>query len=86
MVFFNEAMPVDEEWAAKMALREVDLFIAVGTSGTVAPAANYVRSAAYNRARTVFVNLEPMRSRNPYFQESYFGSADELLPGLLGLG
>ncbi|MEM7605109.1 MAG: Sir2 family NAD-dependent protein deacetylase [Myxococcota bacterium] len=83
VVFFGEAIPVDAEWTIKKALREVDLFIAVGTSGTVSPASNYVRSAAYSGARTVYVNLEPMEPANPYFQETYLGPAEEVLPRLL---
>lgn len=86
VVLFGEPMPVDAEWAVKMALREVDLFIAVGTSGTVSPASGYVRSADYNRARTVYVNLEAMEPPNPYFQESHLGRAEEVLPRLLGVG
>ena len=82
IVFFNEAIPADREWAVKRALREVDLFVAVGTSGTVSPASNYVRSAAYVGARTVYANLEAMEPVNPYFQETYLGPADELLPEL----
>ena len=84
VVFFNEAIPADREWAVKKALREVDLFIAVGTSGTVSPASNYVRSAAYVGARTVYANLEAMEPANPYFQVTYLGGADVLLPALLG--
>jgi NAD-dependent deacetylase len=55
----------------------------VGTSGTVAPASNFVRSAEYERARTVLVNLEPMNPRHPAFDEEYLGKAEELLPALL---
>lgn len=35
-------------------------------------------------ARTVHVNLEPMSPPNPAFRETYFGRAEEILPGLLG--
>lgn len=83
IVFFNEPIPADREWAVKKALREVDLFIAIGTSGTVSPASNYVRSAAYVGARTVYANLEPMTPPNPYFQQTYLGPADLLVPKLL---
>jgi NAD-dependent deacetylase len=82
IVFFNEAIPVQREWAVKKALREVDLFIAIGTSGTVSPASNYVRSADYTGARTIYANLEPMTPPNPYFQEQYLGAAAELVPNL----
>lgn len=72
-----------EEMCAKAVLRECDLFIAVGTSGVVTPAANFVRSAEYAGARTILVNLEPMEPRNRYFQEEYLGRAEEVLPQLL---
>lgn len=85
VVFFNEPMPVAEEWAVKKALRDVDLFVAVGTSGTVSPASSFVRSAAYNNARTIYVNLEPMTRSNPYFREVHLGRAEELLPELFTL-
>jgi len=84
MVFFGEPIPVDAEWAAKKALRDCDLFLAVGTSGTVSPASNYVRSAEYEGAHTVFVNLEPMSPRNPSFRQDVLGRAEELLPRLFG--
>ena len=73
-------------WTVKRALRDCDLSIAVGTSGLVAPAANYVRSAAYAGARTILVNLEPMKNPNPAFKEQYFGPAEKVLPELLATG
>jgi NAD-dependent deacetylase len=85
VVLFEELIPVDAEWQAKRALRDCDLFLAIGTSGTVAPASNFVRSAEYARARTVLVNLEPMTPRNPAYDEEYLGRAEEILPVLLGL-
>jgi NAD-dependent deacetylase len=83
VVLFNEPIPVDAEWRSKRALRDCDLFIAVGTSGTVSPASNFVRSAEYAGARTILVNLEPMSPRNPAFQEEVLGRAEEVLPALL---
>jgi NAD-dependent deacetylase len=84
VVLFDEPLPVDAEWEAKKSLRDCDLFIAVGTSGTVTPASNFVRAAEYAGARTIYVNLEPMSPNNPAFQEVLLGRADELLPRLLG--
>ena len=83
IVFFDEPLPGGAEWRAKRALRDCDFFMAVGTSGTVSPASNFVRSAEYARARTVLVNLEPMSPRNPAYDEEYLGKAEELLPHLL---
>ena len=77
---------MDAEWAAKKALRDCDLFLAIGTSGTVSPASNFVRAAQYAGARTVYANLEPMKPHNPAFQEVVLGRAEELLPLLLGVG
>jgi NAD-dependent deacetylase len=84
VVFFNELIPAEPDYQTRRALRECDLFIAVGTSGTVSPAANFVRSAAYAGARTILVNLERMAPVNPAFGEEYIGPAEELLPQLLG--
>ncbi len=84
IVLFEEPLPVRAEWDCKMALRDCDLFIAAGTSGTVSPASSFVRSAEYMGARTVYVNLEPMIPRNPAFRDEYLGRAEELLPALLG--
>ena len=84
ITLFNESLPVDELHRVKRALRDCDLFLAVGTSGAVSPASEFVRGAAYNRARTVLVNLTPMDVKNPYFQEEYLGRAEEILPQLLG--
>ncbi len=84
VVLFDEPFPVDAEWEAKKALRDCDLFVAVGTSGTVSPASNFVRSAEYAGARTIYINLEPMIPTNPAFQEVYLGRAEEILPRLFG--
>lgn len=80
VVLFGEPIPLDAEWQAKKLLRDCDLFVAIGTSGTVFPAANYVRSAEYVGARTILINLEPMNPPNPYFKEEYIGKAEEILP------
>jgi NAD-dependent deacetylase len=84
VTLFGEPLPVDAEWAAKRALRECDLFFAIGTSGTVAPAANFVRGAKYAGAWTLLVNLTPMQPRHPDFDVEVLGPAERLLPLLLG--
>ena len=83
ITLFNEPLPLDELHRVKRILRECDLFLAIGTSGVVAPASEFVRGAAYNRARTILVNLTPMETPNPYFGEEYLGRAEEVLPQLL---
>jgi NAD-dependent deacetylase len=83
VTLFGEMLPFQAEHAAKRALRDVDLFLAIGTSGTVSPASNFVRSAEYVGAHTVLINLEPMDPPNPSFKEQHLGRAEELLPVLL---
>jgi NAD-dependent deacetylase len=84
VVLFGEPLPVEAEHLAKRALRDCDFFLAVGTSGTVTPAASFVRWAEVNGARTLLVNLEPMSPPNPAFQQELLGRAEELLPELVG--
>ncbi|PTL76211.1 Sir2 family NAD-dependent protein deacetylase [Vitiosangium sp. GDMCC 1.1324] len=86
ITLFDEPLPVDAEWAAKKALRECELFLAVGTSGTVSPASNFVRSAKYAGAKTILVNLTPMQPRHPDFDIEVLGHAEHILPLLIGDG
>lgn len=81
VVLFDEAIGVREEIAAKRALQACDLFIAVGTSGMVWPAASFVREAEYAGAATIDVNLVGIAD-SPY-EETILGAADEVLPALL---
>jgi NAD-dependent deacetylase len=85
VVLFGEELPALPSWTVKRALRDCDLFLAIGTSGSVAPASGYVRGAEYAGARTIYINLEPMRPPNPAFQEHYIGRAETVLPQLLGM-
>jgi len=86
VVLFGEELPHEASWQVRRALRDCDLFLAIGTSGLVAPASNYVRGAEYAGARTIYVNLEPMAQPNPAFKEQYLGRAEDLLPQLLRVG
>jgi NAD-dependent deacetylase len=80
VVMFGELIPVAAEHAAKVALRECDLFVAIGTSGTVAPASSFVRWAELNQARRVLLNLEVFEGARDLFTDCVAGSADELVP------
>ena len=61
------------------ALRRADLFVSIGTSGAVYPAAGYVQTARYLGARTLEINLEPSQG-SFFFDESRIGRAGELVP------
>jgi NAD-dependent deacetylase len=84
VVLFDEPLGANEEVGAKRAMRGCDLFLAIGTSGTVSPASNLVRSAEFEGARTFLVNLTPMDPPNPAFDREILGPADEIVPALLG--
>lgn len=83
IVLFGEALPFDAMFKCKTALRDCDLFIAVGTSGTVYPASGFVEWAKLSGARTVLVNLEELESGDHLFEQTYLGKAEEILPELL---
>ena len=62
------------------ALRECTLFAAIGTSGTVEPAASFVSQVAA-RARTFYVGPEAP-ANSTIFDHCIFGKSGELLPAL----
>lgn len=79
-VLFGEMIPVDAEHPTKRALRDCDLFVAIGTSGTVAPASSFVRWAKLAGARTVLLNLEAPEEEDHGFDDVILGAADDLVP------
>ncbi len=77
VVWFGE-MPYHMERIAGL-LAKADLFISVGTSGNVYPAAGFVAEAAANGARTVELNLEPSEGVS-LFDEVIHGPATQVVP------
>lgn len=61
------------------ALQRCDLFVSIGTSGAVYPAAGFVQTARHCGARTLEMNLEPSLG-SFLFVESRTGRAGELVP------
>lgn len=80
IVFFGE-MPYRMDLIDD-ALRRSDLFVSVGTSGAVYPAAGFVQTARHVGARTLELNLEPSAG-SFYFEESRMGAASILVPELV---
>jgi NAD-dependent deacetylase len=78
-VLFGELIPAAAEHEVTRALRTCDLFVAIGTSGTVWPAAGFVKSAAYSGAHTVLLNLEIDDDARELYAECHAGPADELV-------
>ena len=60
-------------------LAEADLFVSIGTSGAVYPAAGFVQLAAAFGARTLELNLEPSAGTS-MFDEARHGPAGALVP------
>jgi NAD-dependent deacetylase len=61
------------------ALQRCDLFVSIGTSGAVYPAAGFVQTARYCGAHCLEINLEPSLG-STMFDESRIGRAGELVP------
>ena len=61
------------------AISRADLFVSIGTSGAVYPAAGFVQTARHYGAWALELNLEP--SAGSYlFSESRMGPASQLVP------
>jgi len=77
VVWFGE-MPyqMDTIYAA---LGQADLFVSIGTSGAVYPAAGFVQEAKAAGAATLELNLEPSEGSH-WFDETRHGPAGELVP------
>jgi NAD-dependent deacetylase len=61
------------------ALAECKIFLAIGTSGSVEPAAGFVAEASRAAAHTVELNLEPSHGHSR-FAERVYGPATEIVP------
>ena len=77
MVWFGE-MPLEMD-AIYDALLGADLFVAIGTSGSVYPAAGFVSEARGHGIRTCEINLEPSENAQQFDQRRY-GPASEAVP------
>jgi NAD-dependent deacetylase len=82
VVWFGEALPEAALRAAWDSASRCDLFLSVGTSAVVQPAASFISLAASRGARTVEINREP----TPISAEvdwSVMGKSGEVLPRLV---
>ena len=77
IVFFGE-IPYEME-RIQAALSDCDLFVSIGTSGAVYPAAGFFQLANAVGARTLELNLDPSEGSD-WFDESRLGSAGILVP------
>jgi NAD-dependent deacetylase len=77
IVWFGE-MPYEME-RIDAALMDADLFVSIGTSGAVYPAAGFVQTARYRGAQTLEINLEPSQG-SIFFDERRYGPAGIEVP------
>lgn len=80
VVWFGE-MPFEMDRIAD-ALSKCDLFVSIGTSGNVYPAAGFVAAATHAGAHTVELNLEPSCAASD-FCECHHGRATEIVPAFV---
>jgi len=77
VVWFGE-IPIGMD-EIETALAVADIFISIGTSGNVYPAAGFGHMARSVGARTVELNLEPSENAH-VFDEALYGPASEIVP------
>lgn len=77
VVWFNE-YPLHLDEIAKV-VANADLFVSIGTSGTVWPAAGFVLAARDAGAKTLELNLEPSDGGS-VFDEARYGHASLIVP------
>jgi NAD-dependent deacetylase len=80
IVWFGE-MPYEME-RIYQALTACTLFLSIGTSGNVYPAAGFVQQAGLAGAHTVEINLEPTVVRSA-FDEHLYGPASAMVPAFV---
>ena len=80
IVWFGE-LPLHMD-RIERALSACDLFVSIGTSGAVYPAAGFVQLANLAGARTVELNLEPSLGSR-FFDETRYGPATEVVPAFV---
>ena len=80
VVWFGE-MPLEME-RIYTALAECGLFLSIGTSGTVYPAAGFVQEARMYGVPTVELNMEPSDGVS-LFDEAVHGPATAVVPGFV---
>ncbi|WJG07593.1 Sir2 family NAD+-dependent deacetylase [Aliiglaciecola sp. LCG003] len=77
IVWFGE-MPMQMDRIYQR-LAEAELFIAIGTSGQVYPAAGFVQEAKLNGAFCVELNLQPSVGHST-FDEAHYGLGSKIIP------
>jgi NAD-dependent deacetylase len=83
VVWFGEMLPSDALEAATNAARNCDLFLSIGTSGHVEPAASLPYWALQNGATVAVINLDVTTRLETPDLHKLRGPAGQILPALL---
>ena len=84
VVWFGESLPAEAIDQAMKAANECDLFLSIGTSAIVHPAASLAHIALRQGASIAEINTE-QTPLTPYANYTVLGKAGVLMPGLLDL-
>lgn len=82
VVWFGEVLPRRELERAFTESAECDLFLSIGTSSVVQPAASLIELAKQNGARAIEINREPTPISG-IVDVALYGKAGEILPAVL---
>lgn len=82
VVWFGEALPVEAWQQARAAAERCELFVSIGTSGVVRPAADLPLYARRHGAYVVEINIVPSPDAR-LFDEQLAGPAGQIVPQLL---
>ena len=82
VVWFGESLPRAELEAAVTASRACQVFMSIGTSGVVQPAASLAHAARNNGSVVVEINAEPT-PLTPKVDFAFHGRSGEILPELV---
>jgi NAD-dependent deacetylase len=82
VVWFGEQLPGTAISRAAQIAGDCDVFLVVGTSAVVQPAASYARLAAMGNALVAEVNLEPT-PLSASLPVALHGPAEEILPAIV---
>lgn len=83
VVWFGEMLPEAALTAAEQAVESCDVFLSIGTSAVVQPAASFVQVAGAHGARTIEINRDPTPVTR-WVEWSVLGKAGEVLPRIIG--
>jgi len=82
IVWFGEMLPADGLESAVAAAEKCDVFLSIGTSSVVYPAADLWRRAKEGDAIVIEINKDPT-PLTPLADHSFLGKAGEILPALV---